>query len=481
MNIFEKDIDFVNLDNRKNRKTNICSAESLYNKFLVQLPAKLIVGKTILDLGSCLGAAGHWALTHNAKHYTGVEIQDYYFDTSNQLLLRYWQSSQFKIIKEDIEKFLDNEIANNKKYDYVIAAGITYGFLDVISLLKKIALVSKEHILIDTFNTSNSNQSNAGTIIIKKTNMIKANANELFYGYGSIVSLEAADIIMSTKSFYRDEPILMPKQLKKDIDPYCTPIKFPNGDIKPARYIARYLKKSNSISTLNSLVVTNDSSSIKTFDNQLEIRKNSLVSWKFDQNVANRFQQEAVNHIPDYHRVINLSVDSAKQHLSSNDLIIDVGSALGFTINEFIENGFNNVIGVESSLDMKNQSLYPEKVIHSDVLPTNNYQLVIMNWTLHFIENKINYLKTIQQNLNEGGILILTDKTNQSDIIKNLYYKFKLDNGVNIEYINLKENQLANIMFTKPIDWYITNLNAIFSNVEIINSRLGFITFLCFK
>ena len=137
MNIFEKDTEFVELDNRRHRSHNVCSAESLYNKFLVQLPEELIKDKTVLDLGSCLGAAGHWALSYNAKHYTGVEIQDYYATTSKQLLSKYWSPEQYNIVQQDIEEFLDNALAENKKYDYVLAAGILFGFIDVVSIVKK--------------------------------------------------------------------------------------------------------------------------------------------------------------------------------------------------------------------------------------------------------------------------------------------------------------------------------------------------------
>ena len=68
-----------------------------------------------------------------------------------------------------------------------------------------------------------------------------------------------------------------------------------------------------------------------------------IVSWQFDKTVASRFQKEAINHIPDYQRVIDLSIQVAEKYISKNDLIIDVGSALGHTINEFIKFGFNVV------------------------------------------------------------------------------------------------------------------------------------------
>ena len=484
MNIFKKDTRFVDLDNRKNRSLANCSAESLYNKFLVQLPEELIKDKTVLDLGSCLGAAGHWSLTYGAKHYTGVEIQDYYVNTSNQLLSAHWDSTQFEIVKQDIEKFLDKEIADNKKYDYIVAAGILFGFLDVVSLLKKITSIAGQYIIIDTLHTPTLKQPDAGQIVIKKTSMVRGSGvdcNELFHGYGSLISCEALDIVMSTNSYYRDEPILLPIKTNDGIDPYRDHIKFSNGELKPGRYIVRYVKKDIVKKTLNDLVLTDDSKSLKTFNDHYRDNFESVPTWQFNKNVASRFQQEAESHIPDYKHVIRMCVDIAENYINKKDLIIDIGSALGYTINEFKRAGFDNIIGVESSKDMIEQSLFSKNIIHKDTLPENNYQLVLMNWTLHFIKEKTVYLKDIHKNLNDNGILMLTDKTIQSDLTKSMYYKFKSNNGVSQEYISLKEQQLMNIMFTESVEWYLTTLSSIFSTVEIINSRLGFTTFLCVK
>ena len=318
--------------------------------------------------------------------------------------------------------------------------------------------------------------------MIKEIRMVRgqdSNTKDSFLGIGGLISLEALDLIMPVNSFYRHEPILLPTKISTGLDPYRDNIKLHSGELKPSRYIVRYSRKPTPTKSLSNMVITDDSSSIKTFDSQLSII--TPASWQFNKEVASRFQEEAESHIPDYHRVIDLSIKLANKYIKKNDLIIDVGSALGYTIHKFTHADYTNVIGVESSRDMIEQSLYSEKVVCSNTLPKNNYQLIVMNWTLHFIQDKITYLSDIHQNLNDNGIVILTDKTTQSELVKSMYYQFKLDNGVSLEYINLKEEQLKDTMFTESIDWYIQNLNAIFSKVEIVNSRLGFTTFLCFK
>lgn len=205
-------------------------------------------------------------------------------------------------------------------------------------------------------------------------------------------------------------------------------------------------------------------------------------TWKFDQAVARRFQEEASKHIPDYQRVINLCLDVARQKFTENSRIIDIGSALGYTVDLFRRAGFENTCGAEASQEMIDASQRREHIIKSDCFPQGQYDLVMINWTLHFIEDKIKYLSDVFTGLNDNGILIVTDKTQQSSLTKNLYYRFKIDNGVDFEYIKQKEQQLTGKMHLMPASWYPEMLEKLgFKSIEVINARLGFVTYMCVK
>ena len=206
-----------------------------------------------------------------------------------------------------------------------------------------------------------------------------------------------------------------------------------------------------------------------------------MTIWTFDKSVADRFQHEANAHIPDYARVIDMGVEYAERY-NKDSMIIDVGSALGYTIHSFIQSGYNNVHGVDSSKDMIDKSLYPDLVVQLDTFPDVKCDLVLMNWTLHFIQDKKTYLESIFQHLSIDGSLILTDKTSQTEHVKNMYYDFKRKNGVSDEYIYQKEARLKGYMFTESVDWYLDVLVDVgFTNVEVINARYGFVTFLIQK
>lgn len=204
--------------------------------------------------------------------------------------------------------------------------------------------------------------------------------------------------------------------------------------------------------------------------------------WQFDDDVANRFQAEAENNIPDYNRVINLCIDVVNKEFTHDSKVVDVGSALGNTLNEFIKAGYTNVIGVESSTNMIAKSLHKDKVLLSDKFPNITADIVLANWTLHFVNEREEYIRSVYKNLNDNGVFILTDKTTQSESIKELYYDFKRSNGVTEEYIASKEIQLEGVLVTYPAWWYFDMLQlAGFKDVQILNSKYGFVTYYCKK
>src|SRR4051812_40408718 len=85
MELFTPDNPWVENDNRRNRTYNAVTAGSLNAKCTACLPKRLIEGKTVLDLGSCIGHAGWWSLSNGARFYCGVETQKDYADTANRL------------------------------------------------------------------------------------------------------------------------------------------------------------------------------------------------------------------------------------------------------------------------------------------------------------------------------------------------------------------------------------------------------------
>jgi len=203
--------------------------------------------------------------------------------------------------------------------------------------------------------------------------------------------------------------------------------------------------------------------------------------WQFDKSVADRFNQEAQQHIPDYDRVIDMCLDIARTKGFSPEInVIDVGSATGNTVDKFLKAGYVYTYGVEASESMIAQSLHKDRIFLSDKFPKMPCEFVMANWTLHFVKQRKEYIQDIYNNMT-GGVFVLSDKTYQSEITKKLYYQWKLDNGVDVLYILHKETQLAGVLDTLDVDWYIKTLKETGFSVEVINSRFGFVTFYCEK
>jgi SAM-dependent methyltransferase len=174
-----------------------------------------------------------------------------------------------------------------------------------------------------------------------------------------------------------------------------------------------------------------------------------------------------------------MCIDIAKRRCGEDATIVDVGSALGHTIEKFNAASYKNVYGVEASTAMFDNSKYQAYIKVSETFPKEwHADFVMANWTLHFVNERKQYIQDVYNALTSNGTFVLSDKTPQSDDIKELYYDFKRSNGVTDSYIYEKEQKLKGYMNLLPVEWYIDTLKEIgFKNVQIINSRLGFVTF----
>lgn len=207
-----------------------------------------------------------------------------------------------------------------------------------------------------------------------------------------------------------------------------------------------------------------------------------MTPWQFDANIATIFVDHARQHIPNYNKVIKKSVDVCKKLLASDSAIIDVGCATGETLRQLSAAGFTNLTGCDSSQPMLDQCQTSANLICSDQFPNQAFDGVICNWTLHFIKNKSQYLKNIYTNLNPGGFLILSEKTSTAPLPIEFYHDFKLHNGVSVHDVELKAQQVRDVMFIDSPEWYFTTARSLgFKEVYIIDADWCFTTFFCVK
>ena len=208
--------------------------------------------------------------------------------------------------------------------------------------------------------------------------------------------------------------------------------------------------------------------------------------WKFDKKVAEHFDEIALTNIPHYEEVVEKCLEIAKRAFpdKKRTKIIDVGSATGYTMRKFIDQGYVHVYGVDSSESMLDKSRVKKNLILSNSFPRNEgpFHLVLANWTLHFIQGRERYISDISDSLKGGGILILSEKMSCSQLVHERYHDFKKSMGVSEKAIRTKERQLRGVLVPRPLEWYLKTLRKSgFKSIEIIDSAWCFNTLLCRK
>ena len=206
-------------------------------------------------------------------------------------------------------------------------------------------------------------------------------------------------------------------------------------------------------------------------------------TWTFDQTVADHFVDHARQHIPNYDLVIKKSVDLCDHFLTPDSAIIDVGCATGHTVEILHQAGYRNLHGVDASESMLAKCNHNIATYHhSDVLPAGRYDAVLCNWTLHFIDNKIQYLRDIYHSVNDSGFAVISDKVSENPTQIKFYHAWKKAQGCSDEEIAAKAQSLQGVMKVKPVSWWLQTLHDIgFSQVTVIDAHWCFATFLAQK
>jgi len=476
---FDEYPEFILKDTRKDRKVSTVNAESLSHRHEISLPSRIVKGQTILDLGSCIGATGQWCLSSGALHYTGVEAQLSMIEKSNDILSRYWKPTQFSIVKNNIIDFLEECVKQQKKYDVVVMVGVVYAFLDMYNLLKLASQVCNNYIIIDCLYAANVLPTEPVISITHNQYINSDYSNKSYCGLGSRITPAGLRLLMESLNFKDESGLLHPHPLsdKSIHDTYNTLVKFNNLQL-PNRYMIRFIKSNiPAIKSVSDIVISEDSDHLMDMPDSPTFLTQT-PTWTFDESVADRFQSEAINHIPDYEKVIDLCISyTEKIYNNKNIRIIDVGSALGHTLEKFVAKGYNNIHGVDNSQNMIDRSKFSNKIFKSDDLPAGPWNVILANWTLHFIKHEYEYLQNVYNNLEPGGIFILTNKMEHNLFTEELYHDFKKINGISDQEILNKKQSLIGILNTKPTSWYFENLKKIgFINIELINANLMFHT-----
>lgn len=103
----------------------------------------------------------------------------------------------------------------------------------------------------------------------------------------------------------------------------------------------------------------------------MDTQTTNKSQWSFNETTAQIFQTHALQHIPDYDKVIGFSIEITLRLFGIQARVLDFGSALGHTVDRFYQAGIDTIIGIEKSNEMCSHSMHQDKIIVDDKIPND--------------------------------------------------------------------------------------------------------------
>lgn len=234
--------------------------------------------------------------------------------------------------------------------------------------------------------------------------------------------------------------------------------------------------------------------------------------FSFDEEVVACFPDMIRRSVPGYGQMLAMLSIFAKRHLSFGQMnevgkkisrIYDLGCSLGavsFALADKFDAGDIEIRAIDISAPMIARAKgvlgehYPDhdiRFVLADVceIEFEPCEMIVLNLTLQFLPPKarLPLLKKCYDALNEGGILVLTEKTHLVDEQNDAwqverYYDFKRANGYSELEISGKRNALENVLVTDTLQVHHERLAQAGFNRSLTWFRLlNFASMIAFK
>ncbi|MCG8525833.1 MAG: carboxy-S-adenosyl-L-methionine synthase CmoA [Opitutales bacterium] len=206
-----------------------------------------------------------------------------------------------------------------------------------------------------------------------------------------------------------------------------------------------------------------------------------VENFKFDESVANVFQDMITRSVPGYRTTLAMIGVISSRFVTAGSRVYDLGCSLGagtaIAANAAKVNDYE-VVAVDTSESMitkcratlKKQKLkamisYRQEDIRTTEL--SNASVVILNFTLQFLprEDRAKLIKRIHAALNSGGVLVLSEKIHfedsaREDLLYKLHHEFKRANGYSDLEISQKRTALEDTLITETLSNHQSRIKA---------------------
>ncbi|MBF0258014.1 MAG: carboxy-S-adenosyl-L-methionine synthase CmoA [Desulfamplus sp.] len=222
-------------------------------------------------------------------------------------------------------------------------------------------------------------------------------------------------------------------------------------------------------------------------DNIFALKKDPVAAFEFNEEVTSVFDDMIKRSVPFYMESLKRQCQLISHFYKPDTKIYDLGCShgnLGIMIYESFSKWPYTMIAVDSSLAMvekykKRLEQIRSSTIHSaqktyildkikniclvcglaEDIPINNASVVVVNLTMQFIKpaKRDLFIQKIYDGLTEDGILLLTEKLIHEDKIisemqKDFYKIFKLENGYSELEISRKRDALENVLIPETLE-----------------------------
>lgn len=242
-------------------------------------------------------------------------------------------------------------------------------------------------------------------------------------------------------------------------------------------------------------------------DNLYDSPLNAVPDFVFDDKVADVFGDMISRSVPGYATITAVSGVLSQRYSQPGTRIYDLGCSLGATSFSIAQSAAAGCecIAVDNSTAMisrlKQRVAGAGKMfartdvkilpIEADVqeIEIENASLVTMNFTLQFlpIQERPSLLEKICAGLNEGGVLLLSEKIAMDDALVNelfidLHHNFKKNNGYSELEVSQKREAIENVLIPESLAVHKQRLlGAGFQRVEVWFQCFNFVSLIAFK
>ena len=196
-----------------------------------------------------------------------------------------------------------------------------------------------------------------------------------------------------------------------------------------------------------------------------------LVDFAFDEAVAAAFPDMIRRSVPGYETIVPLTGLIAAKHLRPGGRCYDLGCSLGATAHAVLAaigqrpceitavddsaamlHRAQQLAGTEPRLQWRRADIRELAFESADV--------VILNYTLQFLppEDRLPLLRRLRDCLNDGGVLLLSEKLDEHGYFADLHLDFKRANGYSELEIAGKRTALENVMRTDTEETHLARL-----------------------